>query len=490
MNRFNYVLVSISGMNERARELALHRCYGASTRNINCLTLAEGGLHIKLAVGLSAILIFAMRTPIEALMEVGYADLFSCRTLVGLGVVCVVMWLGCSLLPTILYGRVPVSVVFRMVHTNKHKWKMALLFLQFAISSFLIMFLWLAVQQYSAMADEGVGYTYDRTVVADLRPIAESSDRQVVLDEMRQMHEVTDVTGAHRVLFNGASGNNVYEGEQEIFNIADNYYVTDNYFNFMDIEVTQGGIIDPEVAGVMVSERFVEHMRMHQLWDETQGVGETIHITEHGQCRVLGIYKDVRIGNAVYNDARPSAFFYEPDYVPTLLMMRLNQVTPETLAALSEQLRTLVPDVSIELYSYGERLEATYSEWLRFRNTMGIAALIALAIAVLGLVGFITNEVERRSKEMAIRKINGCTYRDILNIYLRHISIIATSAFSLGIVAANAASSAWQNTFAIKASASWLSAIAVFAGLYAIVVSVVAYNSYKAHKENPTEFLQ
>ena len=43
----------------------------------------------------------------------------------------------------------------------------------------------------------------------------------------------------------------------------------------------------------------------------------------------------------------------------------------------------------------------------RFRNSVWITSTFILLIVVMGLIGYVNDETQRRSKEIAIRKVNG-----------------------------------------------------------------------------------
>ena len=64
----------------------------------------------------------------------------------------------------------------------------------------------------------------------------------------------------------GASGNNVSlpGDDKELFNLADLYYVTENYFELMEIPIIEGRTFNPALRRdeeVMVSRRFAEQLR-------------------------------------------------------------------------------------------------------------------------------------------------------------------------------------------------------------------------------------
>ena len=103
---------------------------------------------------------------------------------------------------------------------------------------------------------------------------------------------------------------------------------------------------------------------------------------------------------------------------------------------------------------------AYYKDIRLFRDSVIVAGLIMLVITLLGLFGYITDEVHRRSKEIAIRKVNGATSMDILRILSVNISFIAIPSILIGLGFAYMVGTEWLKQFAVKIPLS----IALFAG--------------------------
>ena len=68
---------------------------------------------------------------------------------------------------------------------------------------------------------------------------------------------------------------------------------------------------------------------------------------------------------------------------------------------------------------YEESLIEMYSSEMRFRDSIFVAGFITLLLAIIGLLGYINDEVNRRSKEIAIRKVNGALGSDIYSLFIK-----------------------------------------------------------------------
>ena len=124
------------------------------------------------------------------------------------------------------------------------------------------------------------------------------------------------------------------------------------------------------------------------------------------------------------------------------------------------------------------------------RNTILVGCIFAIVIAFLGLIGYIMDEALRRSKEIAIRKINGATTGEIISLFVKDILKLVLIAVVIGDAAAYYVSDLWLEQFAEKVSLSigcFLVADVIVVGL---IISVVVLYSMKIAHANPVESLK
>jgi putative ABC transport system permease protein len=116
--------------------------------------------------------------------------------------------------------------------------------------------------------------------------------------------------------------------------------------------------------------------------------------------------------------------------------------------------------------------------------------VFSLLIALLGLIGFIRDESLRRSKEMAVRKINGATTRDILGVFAKNILALSSVMAVIACVAAYFVAHKWLEQFAEKVSLNPLYFIGGALLVLLIVLGVVVLNCLKIARANPVESLK
>ena len=77
-----------------------------------------------------------------------------------------------------------------------------------------------------------------------------------------------------------------------------------------------------------------------------------------------------------------------------------------------------------------------YKDVYRFRNSVLITSGFILLIVIMGLIGYVNDETQRRSKEIAIRKVNGAEASNILRLLVCDILYVSIPSILLGIVIA------------------------------------------------------
>ena len=72
----NYILIVISSIVNRTKEMAVRKCYGASGKDIQGMALSEVGTHVTVALALVVLLILGFQGIIKELIGTGVRSLF------------------------------------------------------------------------------------------------------------------------------------------------------------------------------------------------------------------------------------------------------------------------------------------------------------------------------------------------------------------------------------------------------------------------------
>ena len=139
---------------------------------------------------------------------------------------------------------------------------------------------------------------------------------------------------------------------------------------------------------------------------------------------------------------------------------------------------------------YDDLLGDTLSEIRSFRNIVFTVSGITLLIALMGLVGYLGDEMRRRSKEIAIRKVNGAEASSILEMLSRDVLVVAAPAVVIGTVLAWYVNGMWMEQFAERIHISWAVYVLVVMANLVIIVACVLWKSWRIANENPVNSIK
>lgn len=103
----------------------------------------------------------------------------------------------------------------------------------------------------------------------------------------------------------------------------------------------------------------------------------------------------------------------------------------------------------------------------------------------MGLIGFVADEIQRRRKEIAIRKVNGAETADILALISRNIMLVAVPAVAVGAVAAAWTGNLWMQQFAAKIENLWIYYILTALAVLGAILLCVTAMTVRTARENP-----
>ncbi len=121
---------------------------------------------------------------------------------------------------------------------------------------------------------------------------------------------------------------------------------------------------------------------------------------------------------------------------------------------------------------------------------MGYFAVLAIFLACIGLMGMASFILARRTKEIGIRKVNGATVSEIIQMLNLSFVKWIIVAFVIATPIAWYSMDKWLASFAYQTSLSWW--IFVLSGLITlgIVLLTVSWLTYRAARRNPVEALR
>ena len=491
----NYILIVVSNVVKRSKEVGIMKCYGADKRSIYALLSKESLWQILISLLLALVLIFSGKNLIKEYTGYDFKDLLVTQSIIAIAIVIAVIFSISLFIPGKIYNSVTIDKALRGYSKSSRNWKIGLLGLQVAINIFIICFVLVATLQYNKITKFNPGYTTEN--ILDINFFSKNyDDYKRIMEELKKLPYVENVGLSSTLPLRGQSGNNVIfpgRDEEDSFNISDMYFSTPEVFEIFNIKFIEGNIpANPQE--VAVSKSFVDKMKSLTGISESP-IGQNFVVTDryNPTLTITGVYDDFLLGNLLYADDRPSIWEFggldAKQYYFFNILIKVREITPEIIDTIKSKAESQLDGKNLDVIVLKELVREGYKENLKIRNIFMIGGAFSILIALMGLIGFLNDESQRRRKELAIRKINGASSKDLFKLFYSTIIKLSLASAIVACCGAFIMGRHWLQQFSEKISLSPIIFICGTLFILIIVTIAVIINSYKVITANPTSSL-
>ena len=224
-------------------------------------------------------------------------------------------------------------------------------------------------------------------------------------------------------------------------------------------------------------------------WTPEQAIGKKMFMGSHRPGFVKGVVRDFHF-ESIHKSIEPLVLFTETRGHGHLLVKISGQNIRETISFVEEKWKQLIPYMPFEYRFLDDDFSALYKSELQLGNVMNLFAGMALILACAGLFGLSSYVVQRRVKEIGIRKILGASVLNIIGIVSSNFTRLVLIAIVIGSTVAYIVMEHWLQDFAYRIQIHWW--IPVGAGILAICIALitVSFQAVKAAMANPVDSLR
>lgn len=499
----NYVNLATVRVLRRQREIALRKVLGGGTRRIALQFLAEsllvafcatvlGLLLARLAEPAFAVLVDRQLDSVLSPANLGLA-LLLCLTL-GSATALYPAWIALRVAPAQALSGRPDSESARGLAMRR-----VMTVGQVAVGmSLAAVTLAIAWQTAYAMR-ASPGFDPDRLLVLDL-PEAVDYDQGPAIrglvaaltaqPEIAGVAASADAVGRHQTMWmrqlRRPGGANL---------TVSNKVVGANFFEVYGLRPVAGRLYDPKIERQAGGDTIVINgvtARQLGFASPAAAVGQTIEFTDWDRSikrrRIVGIAPELRFGSL---HARPEPVAYEVREHDLVLSVRASGSLAEAERIVRAQWPRHFPEGILMLQRAEDILAANYADDARLAKLLAIATAIALAIAAFGAYALASHTVQRRAKEIVLRKLYGAAPRDIGKLVAREIGVLTGIAALIALPAGAVLIHLYLAGYVehAKPAAYWTLLLAVVCTLL-VVAAAVARQAVAAMRMRPNAVLR
>lgn len=510
----NYLLIVIGQLSVRGKEMAIRKCYGTPFHKLFARVMGESLFCLAVSLGLAILVAFSFSDLFGELLGYTPRQLFSTRQVwVVEGCVCLVLLVITGLVPALIYSRTPVAHAFRPSAKGRKSWKLVLLAVQFFASGLIMCMLVLVGRQYNMVVNLDMGFDYENIGVIRRNGISDERTASIIA-ELRQLPFVEGVATANYNLAYHVGGNNVWvEGmEDNQVNIADMHGINPELLDVLGIRLLQGSNLrtdaDSTINEILVEERFIDVMQKAFGFEGDDIVGQRLYITGHGtgyitghadekdgvenlEVTIAGVIENLRRGGYETEHADTRAGFLFPSkYMHYWIYVRFTELTPENLKATQNIIESMKENNDVYIIPFVYEISPLRTPIERFGTSVMVVGIVIIIIALIGLIGYVADEVNRRAKEIAIRKVNGTSAAKIVRLFCTDILKIALPSLIAGGCVAMVFGNRWLSQFTDRVSLSPPSMLLCLLVLMLLITAVVIINCLRIARSNPVTHLR
>ncbi len=495
----NFINLSVAKAEHRRSEVGIRKVMGAGKISILNQFIQEKGIMIFLSLLLSFILVIIFIPAFRSVSDkaITFSDLNN-RYMVYMlgGVVITVMVLSVVYPSLYLSSFNPVQAIKRIVpHNGGISLKNILVVFQFVLSVVLISSTILVSRQINYINNYDLGYNQANLIYIPLS--GESQNKyEAVKQEMSQLPGVVDLTLTNRLPFYGGNSSWGFEWDgkdPENDVLICNMFADNNYLKTMGMELVEGhdfpetynqvfSFEEMNAPQVILNEEAIKRMKLNNPVGKYFGRDDT-------RGTIAGVVKDFHF-QSLHVGVEPMLILPLMD-IPEYIIARISpQNFSGTINEIKSSWAELLPATPCEVSFFDDSIESLYNSEVKISGLFKYFSFIAIFISCIGLFGLSLFIIERRRKEIGVRKVNGAKIGEVMVLLNKSFIRWVIIAFILACPITWFVMQRWLENFAYKTNISWW--VFAFSGILSVSIAIltVSWQSWKAAKGNPVEALR
>jgi len=501
----NYVNLATANAIKRAKEVGVRKILGASKNNIIRQFIFETILTSAFAI-LLALVIVELSMPL-------YNDFLNKQLVIHsqqfylqiIGIFVIIVF-AAGIFPAVYVSNFETLKVLKgnFGRSKSGVWlRNGMLIFQFAIASFFIIGSYIVYQQVDYMSTKDLGFEGDQVLQISYRNVYDwrqkdymknmVSKYETTRNELKKIQGVQQVSAGAFTFGGGANSSSAFtynDNNVQSKNMSIDFEMVD----MMNIKVIKGRNLSAEFASDTVSSILLNETAV-KIMKEKNPVGKTIEWNDR-KLVVVGIVKDFHI-DGPQNQIPPMTIFH----YKTIDWM-LNNVNNIYVKVNAEDMEQAIP--KIEKFWTGKvdteypfkydfvnkSFARAYENYVKQKNLFSLLNIIVIMIALSGLFALATYSIQRRMKEIAIRKTLGAETKTLLSELSRQYVIFCIIGFFIAVFPAYYLLSMWLENFAFRISVSLLPFLIGFFVLLILTLIVVLSKAYQATRIDILKYLK
>ncbi|MEO9872502.1 ABC transporter permease [Ekhidna sp.] len=499
---FNYISISTARYIKRTREVGVRKAMGAHSKQVAAQFLIESFLMVLFSfmLGMAFANFLLPYFNILTGIELDLSTTFVIESLPYFIVTVILVTLFAGFYPAFHLSRYSVVNVLKNMTisvSGNNTLRKSLVIIQYLFVVMILAGLTIVNQQYTFMNSKSLGFNTEQLVVVEINSAPVRNNYSKIKDELLKIPDVQKVAGLTRMISGYRSGTAVEVNAlgNPKGKIAMKYYGMDqDGISTLELSLVAGqgfsGMKGQDSISVLINETAAK------MYGGNGAVGQLIKIQETGgdelQARIIGVISDFH-----YRSLRKTigpvviGHYHNPFVSLDDIVIQLSGFNTISTLEKIETIHNSFDTNKVMTWEFmDDMVQREYEKEAIFRNVFVSASIVSFFIAVIGMIGLSSYNVVARRKEIAIRKIMGAGFLDLIHQHTREFVKFLLIASAVSVPLCWWLASQWLIGFEYRVSISPLIFLAVILFVLAITCLVILTVSNKTIKSNPVNSIR
>jgi len=489
MASVNFVNLSTATLVSRFREISIQKVLGASGLHLSIYFWIESILICSIALSISFFLAFLV-LPFFNLTTGKHISLLDNAWLIGPSLaLAVLIGFVSGIIPTIQAGKLNVLRIAKPDGgmTSKSSIRAVLITFQFSISILLIIATWVVSTQFTFLKSERLGFTSERVVVIPVKDRSQNDKHVIMARQINQVPGISNASYSSSIpgLNNAYTYTYTLVGSEAGEQLMAAFLVGDNFFDLYGIRLKEGRFPNLEsrdtLAEVILNVAAVDQLRL------SQPIGQLVTGQVNG--KVVGVIENFNY-KSLHSAIEPVIIYSYPQNFRFVSVKLDEGDAQDQIASIEKVWQGLYPGYPMEYFFLDDKMQQLYLAEHQLSKAYISFSILAVVIAGIGLIGLTAYLLNRKLKEISIRRVFGSsTIRLIAWIYSGYVKIIIIStviAWGLGYYWVKK----WLSGFAFRTELTFIQfVLPVFLMIFILMLATLL-QTIRASRTNPVENLR
>jgi putative ABC transport system permease protein len=497
----NFMNLATARSESRAKEIGLRKVVGAQRRQLVRQFLAESlvssSLALLVSIGLVELFLPAFSRFSGKEISIQYLKDPAC--LAAMIVTAMGVGLGAGAYPALFLSSLRPFFVLKGTDPRRGRGifiRQALVVGQFAISITLIASVALLLRQIRFLQNADVGFNKSHVLTIPIRDRAVRERLDLLKNRWLAIPSVVAVTASSMEPgVTSQNGINISARSNPDVEMGI-VYVDPDYVKTFGIELARGRDFSREISADMTGSVLLNEEAVRRLeWEN--GVGEPVEMFFKEGGQIVPVYQTTVIGvvkNFNFRDLttrmQPILMKIDPRRFYYIFIHVDGHNINDSIEGVKRVWNEFQFGQPFEVSFLEDDMNAVYRNFINFAVVSRSATFLAIFISCLGLFGLATFSVEKRIKEIGIRKVLGASTIGIVALLDRDFLKLVLAANILAWPTAYYFANRWLQNFAYRISiGAWAFLLAAALAL-AVALLTVSYQSIRAAIANPVKSIR